>query len=186
MLTLHHQENCEEGLEATRVDTFEQLVNWFAIYTRSRHEKHVYLQCQQQEIESFLPLYNALHRWKDRRVSVQLPLFPGYVFIKIRLRERLRVLRIPGAIRMVGFDGHPAALDETEIEALRRGISSGMPAKPHARLAAGRRVRVTRGPMEGLQGIIIRNKKQLRLVVSLDLIHCAASIEVDAADLEQM
>ena len=185
MLTLPHEIR-EEGRGPARAATVEQLVNWFAVYTRSRHEKHVHLQCQRQEIESFLPLYNALHRWKDRRVSVQLPLFPGYVFIKIRLRERLKVLQIPGAVRLVGFDGHAAALDEAEIEALRRGISRGMPVRPHARLAAGRRVRVTRGPMEGLQGIVIRNKKRLRLVVSLDLIHCAAAVEVEAADLEQM
>ncbi len=166
--------------------TVEEVVNWYALYTRSRHEKHVRGQCERRDIESFLPLYETVHRWKDRRVTVQLPLFPGYVFIRIPLGKRLQVLQIPGAVCLVGFDGRPAPLNEEDVERLRRGISSGVSAKPHSYLPAGKKVRVKSGPMAGLQGIVVRHKNRLRLVVSLELIHCAAAVEIEAADLEQL
>ena len=118
-------------------------------------------------------------------MKVQLPLFPGYIFVRISLRDRLDVLQIPGAVSLVGFNGHPTALNEEEIETLQKSLASGICVRPHPYLATGRRVRVKAGPFEGLEGIVVRKKNSLRLVVSLDLIHCAAAVEVEAADLEQ-
>src|SRR5438876_694608 len=93
--------------------------NWYAIYTRAHHEKRVSEQLCERSIEHFLPLYRSVRRWKDRRKELQLPLFPGYVFVKFALRERLRVLQIPSVVRLVSFGGDPAPLREEEIMGLR-------------------------------------------------------------------
>src|SRR5437870_2014519 len=95
---------------------------WYAVYTCARHEKRVAAQLEQKTVESYLPLYNTVHRWKDRRAQVQLPLFPGYVFVRIALRERLKVLEVSGVVRLVGMQGRPAPLPEDEIVALRNGL----------------------------------------------------------------
>lgn len=157
---------------------------WFAAYTCAHHEKRVAEQLANRDVEYFLPLYNSVRRWKDRRVKLQLPLFPGYVFVHIDLRDRLRVLEIPSIARLVGFDGHPAALPETEIDALRKGLDSGVIAVPHPYLTVGRHVRVKAGPLEGLQGIVVRRKNTLRLIISLDLIQRSVQLEIDALSLE--
>jgi transcription antitermination factor NusG len=157
---------------------------WYAAYTSANHEKRVALQLQQRSVEHFLPVYASVRRWKDRRVTLQLPLFPGYVFVHMALRERLRVLEVPGVARLVGFDGTPAALPDEEIEALKRGLSSGVRAEPHPFLTVGRRVLIKGGPLVGVEGIVIRRKNRIRLVISLNLIQRAAAVEVEAADLE--
>jgi transcription antitermination factor NusG len=159
---------------------------WYAAYTRANHEKRVAEQLGVRSVEHFVPLYESVRRWKDRKVRIQLPLFPGYVFVRLALRDRLRVLQVPGVARLVGFNGLPCALPDSEIEALKAGLASGVRAEPHPFLTVGRWVRVKGGPLEGLQGIVVRRKNRLRLVVSLDLIHRAAAVEVEAADLEPL
>ncbi len=158
--------------------------HWYAIYTCANHEKRVAQQLSEREVEHFLPLYSSVRRWSDRRVKVDLPLFPGYVFARFILRDRLRVQQIPGVARLVGFDGMPAALPEEEIAALKAGLADGVRAEPHPYLTAGRRVRVKSGPLEGMEGIVMRRKNRLRLVISLNLICRAAAVEIEAADLE--
>ena len=153
-------------------------------YTVANHEKRVAEQLIQRPVEFFLPLYASMRKWKDRRVTLDLPLFPGYVFVQIALRDRLKVLQIPGVANLVSFGGTPVALPEGEIEALRTSLGSGLPVEPHPFLTAGRRVRIKSGPLAGLEGIVIRRRNRLRLIISLALIHCAASVEVEAADLE--
>ncbi len=160
------------------------LPRWYAAYTCARHEKCVAEQLGGRSIEHFLPLYETVRRWKDRRKKVQLPLFPGYVFVRIPLRDRLGVLQIPSVVRLVGFDGHPCPLAETEIEAVRTCLALKARLKPHPNVQVGRRVRVKTGPLEGLEGIVIRRKNHLRFIISLDLIRRSASVEIDAADLE--
>jgi transcription antitermination factor NusG len=157
---------------------------WYAAYTSANHEKHVAEQLVLRNVEYFLPLYESVRRWKDRRVTLNMPLFPGYVFVRITLRDRLRVQQVPGVARLVGFGGIPTAMPEEEIQALRASLDRGLRAEPHPFLTAGRRVRVTHGPMTGLQGILKRRKSQARLVVSLELIQRAMVVEVDEADLE--
>src|SRR6266852_1962910 len=137
---------------------------WYAAYTCANHEKRVASEIQARDVEHFLPTYSSVRRWKDRRVTLQLPLFPGYVFVHMALRERLRVQQIPGVARLVGFGQQPAALPEEEIEALRTSWASGVRAEPHPYLTVGRRVRVTNGPMAGLQGVLRRRKNNARLV----------------------
>jgi transcription antitermination factor NusG len=156
---------------------------WYAAYTSANHEKRVAEQMVVREVEHFLPLYTSVRQWKNGRVTLQRPLFPGYVFVRLALRERLRVQQIPGVAHLVGFDGTPAALPDGEIEALRTSLGSGMRAETHPYLKVGRRVRVTNGPMAGLQGVLRRRKNKARLVVSIELIHRAMAVEIDEADV---
>jgi transcription antitermination factor NusG len=117
-------------------------------------------------------------------MRLRLPLFPGYVFVYLALQNRLRVLQVPGVVRLVGFDGHPAAVPQEEVTRVRQFLNQGFQAEPHKYLQSGRRVRVKSGPLEGMEGIIIRRKNGCRLVISFELIQRSMAVEVDAADLE--
>jgi transcription antitermination factor NusG len=141
-------------------------------------------QIEERSIACFLPLYRSVRRWKDRRKELELALFPGYVFVRIALHDRLRVLQLPSAVRLVSFNGQPAVLPEAEIEGLRQRLARGGSLEPHPYLCVGRRVRVCGGPMQGLEGIIVRKKDRCRVVFSLDLIMRSVSVEVDENDLE--
>jgi transcription antitermination factor NusG len=136
-----------------------------------------------RSVEHFLPVYESVRRWKDRRVKLQMPLFPGYVFVRLELKERLRVLQIPGLAKLVGFNGTPTVLPDEEVERLQKGLSSGVRVEPHPFLTVGRRVRVKAGPLAGLQGILVRRKKQTRFVVSVELIQRSVAVEIDEGDL---
>src|SRR5258708_22479160 len=157
--------------------------HWYATYTCAQHEKRVAAELGMREVEHFLPLYSSVRRWRDRRVQLELPLFPGYVFVRLALRDRLRVLQIPSVVRLVGFNGLPTALPDTEMEIMRTGFGEGARAEPHPFLTAGRRVRLTAGPFAGLEGILKRKKGNLRVVVSLELIQRSVVVDVDAADV---
>jgi transcription antitermination factor NusG len=159
---------------------------WYAAYTSANHEKRVAEQLVQRSVEYFLPVYESVRCWKDRRVKLDMPLFPGYVFVRIALRDRLCVQQVPGIARLVGFGNMPTALPEDEMQALRASLRRGVRAQPHPFLTVGQRVRVKNGPMVGLQGVLKRRKSQARLVVSLELIQRAIAVEVDEADLEPM
>ena len=157
---------------------------WYVAQTRCRHEKRVAEQLEGRGIEHFLPLYETTSRWKDRRVRLQLPLFAGYVFLRFPLSERLRALEIPGLARLVGFGGLPVALPDDEMEAIRNGLMRSLRAEPHPYLTVGRRVRITGGPFAGIEGVLKRKKRNLRVVVSLNLIQRAIAVDVSAADIE--
>jgi len=159
-------------------------MNWYALYTWPRHEKCVARQIEQRSIPFFLPLYRSVRRWKDRRKELELALFPGYVFVRLGLRDRLRVLQLPSAVHLVSFNSQPAALPEAEIESLRQRIEAGGRIEPHPYLRVGRRVRVCGGPMQGLEGIIVRRKDRCRVVFSLDLIMRSMAVEVDESEVE--
>jgi transcription antitermination factor NusG len=157
---------------------------WYAAYTSANHEKRVAEQMGVRKVENFLPLYASVRRWKNRRVTLECPLFRGYVFVRLALQDKLRVQTIPGVARLVGFGQTPTALPDEEIEALRISLASGLRAEPHPLLTVGRHVRVTNGPMAGLQGILRRRKSNARLVVSVELIQRAMAVEIDEADVE--
>jgi transcription antitermination factor NusG len=159
---------------------------WYAAYTNANHERRVAEQLARRSVDHFLPLYHSVRRWKDRKVQLQLPLFPGYVFVRILLSDRMHVLQIPGVMKLVGFNGVPMALPHEEIEALRTSLVAFARAEPHPYLTAGRRVRVKSGPLAGIEGILKRKKNQDRLVISLDLIMRSVAVEVSALDLESM
>jgi transcription antitermination factor NusG len=159
-------------------------VHWYAVHTSANHEQRVAKHLAAHGVEHFLPLYSSLRRWKDRRVVLERPLFPGYVFVFIALRDRLQVLRIPGVARLVEFNGIPAALPEEEMQALRTGLQRGLRVLPHPYVAVGRRARIKDGPLAGLEGVVRRAMGNWRVVLSLDLIQCSVSVDMDAINLE--
>jgi transcription antitermination factor NusG len=172
--------DCETRTIGATLDMSKpELPHWYAVYTCARHEKRVAEQLSRRSVESYFPQYETMSRRKDRRVLVSLPLFPGYVFVRIPLCERLRVLTIPGVVRLVGGHGRPAPLPAEEIEKLRHGLS-GLRPRPHPFLIAGDRVEIVEGPLAGMEGILLRRKGLFRVVISLDLIKSAVCVDLDA------
>ena len=163
---------------------YGQPTHWFAVYTTCRHEKRVARHFEQRRIEHFLPLYKAQHRWKDGTHAVlDLPLFPGYVFVKINSCERVSVLEVPGVVSIIGTPSHPAALPDFEVEALRAGLDP-MRVEPHPLVTIGQRVRIKTGALAGIEGIVVRRKGSLRVVLTLDLLMQSIAIEVDGDGVE--
>jgi transcription antitermination factor NusG len=158
-------------------------VKWYAAYTSAHHEKRVAEQLVQRSVENFLPLYDSVRRWKDRRVRLQMPLFPGYVFVRISARDRLKVQQVPGVAHLVGFGGQLTPVREEDIQAIRACLAGPNKVQPHRYLKRGQRVRVLNGPLTGLTGMIVRQKKQTRFVISFDLLQRSVAVEIDAADL---
>ena len=157
------------------------LPHWYAAYTLSRHEKAVAGRLLKEEIEAYVPLYWGVRHWNLRKVKVELPLFPGYVFVKMMITDRVRVLAHPGVIRLVGFNGKAAALSDGEIDTLRSMLAIYR-AEPYPYLTPGNQIRIRSGPFMGLEGRIVRRKGKMRLVVSIDLIQRSILLEVDAAE----
>ena len=157
---------------------------WYAVAVSPRHEKAVgrYLACR--SVKVFLPVYRSIRRWKDRRKELDLVLFPGYVFVNLDLRNRLEVLQLPSVRHFVCFQDHPAAMEDAEIESLQAGLTAGVCAQPHPYLREGRRVRVVRGPLAGMEAIMQRRKDRFRLVLSIELIMRSVALEVDEADVQ--
>jgi len=160
--------------------------HWFALYTCANHEKRVAGQLEARGVEHFLPFYRSRRKWKDRRVFLDLPLFPGYVFARFEFPERVKVLRTRGVVRLVGSNGRPCPLAESDIETLRAGVHGALNLEPHRYLTAGRRVRVLHGPLAGMTGILVRRKNVCRVVLSVDLIARSVALEVDTADIEHI
>lgn len=159
---------------------------WYAAYICANHEKRVAALLDERRIEHFLPLYATVHRWRDRYVHLQLPLFPGYVFVHLPLRDRLAVLRIPSVVHLVGGNrGMPEPLPEEQIETLQSGLRADLETRPHPFLTRGRRVRIKSGPLSGMEGILEHTKRKRRVVLSVELIMRSIAVEVDAADIER-
>ena len=176
-------------VDASSTDLPESTVGserWFAVYTCANHEKRVEEQFDVRRVNHFLPLYGSIRRWKDRRVRLEMPLFPGYIFVRFRLDERLRILEVPGVVRIIGFNGQPYPLPDHEVENLRLGMSHGLAIEPHPYLKAGCRVRIIHGPLQGAEGILVRRKNVHRVVLSLDLISRSAAVEVETANIERI
>jgi len=159
---------------------------WFALYTCANHEKRVATHLEARKVDYFLPLYSSVRRWKDRRVRLDMPLFPGYLFVRIALSARLRVLEAPGVVRLIGFNGQPYPLPKQEIESLRAGVLNAARIEPHPHLNIGSRVRVVRGPLRGAEGIFVRKKNVYRMILTIDVIARSAAVEVDAHDIEKI
>jgi transcription antitermination factor NusG len=160
--------------------------NWYAARTSAHHEKHVADRFTQRSIEHFLPLYESMRRWKDRRVRLKLPLFPGYIFVRIPLRERLGVLETPGVACLVGFNGKPAAIGDEELESLRCAVSQSLQLEPHPYLTIGQRVRISAGPLIGRDGILMRRKTSWHVVLSMDLLQRSILVQIDSSSLEPL
>jgi transcription antitermination factor NusG len=156
---------------------------WYAIYVTARHEKVVTVQLVRRSVEAFLPLYRTVHYWKDRRAQLELPLFPSYLFVRIAAAERLRVLQVPGVVHIVTFQGEPVAVPDEEIESLRAALRLRQ-AGPWPYPAVGRRIRITAGPLQGLEGVVVRQNGQTRIIVSIDFIQRSTWVELRPEDLE--
>jgi DNA-binding response OmpR family regulator len=159
---------------------------WWALYTSHRHEKAVGRMLQTKGFDVFLPLYQSLRRWTDRHKTLSLPLFPGYVFVRGGLNRRLEVVTTPGVQMILFYGERVAIIPEGEIQAIRKMLNGPYHAEPHPYLKCGQRVRVKRGSLEGIEGILVRKKNLYRLVLSVELLARSVAVEIDAADLEPM
>lgn len=159
---------------------------WYAVWTRSRHERTVFEQLEERGIEAFLPTVARWSRWKDRRKKIDWPLFPGYCFVRIEPRARLKVLTCSGVVSIVSFDGEPVPVPDAEIEAIRTLVHSALPYDPCPMLKTGTRVEVIHGPLKGVVGRLQRKGPHTRLVLSVDLIGRGVSVQVDAADVKPL
>jgi transcription elongation factor/antiterminator RfaH len=172
---------CEKLPPIVEIDHYRP--RWYVIHTRSRHEKRVNEQLQVKQVEVFLPLYRSKRNWNGRSAVVDLPLFPGYVFVRIPLAERLSVLSLGGVAGLVSFQGAPVPLPDLELERMRTCLSWAA-AEPVPYFRPGNRVRIVEGALAGLEGVILRQNGQARFVLSIDLILRSVAVNVDARDLE--
>jgi transcription antitermination factor NusG len=152
---------------------------WFALRVKSRSEKIVATLARHKGFEEFLPLYQSRRRWSDRVKSVELPLFPGYVFCRANPEARLPILTIPGVMSFVGIGRVPAPIDDAEIAAIQRAIGAGLLAEPYPFLEIGHRVRVAEGPLRGMEGFLVDVRKEQRIVVSVTLLKRSVAVEID-------
>ena len=160
---------------------------WFAIWTRSRHEQVVREQLERKQVETFLPTITRWSRWKDRRKKIAWPLFPGYCFARFDTGSRLGILRCTGVVNIVSFDGEPAPIAPHEIDSIRRLVDTDLLYDPCPLIREGMMVEVVHGPLGPLRGVVgrlVRKGSHARLVLSVDLIGQAVSVEVDAADIK--
>ena len=160
-------------------------LRWYAVRTRSRHEVVVQRQLEASEIEAFLPVVTRWSRWKDRKKKIDWPLFPGYCFARFEPGSRMTVLKCTGVANIVSFEGIPAPIPDSEIEGIRTLVETDLQYDPCPLLREGMKAEVTHGPLRGVVGRLIRKGAHARLVLSVDLIGQAVSVEVDAADVRE-
>lgn len=156
---------------------------WYAIWTRSRHEKVVEDQLQRRDVEAFLPTIPRWSRWKDRKKKIDWPLFPGYVFARFAAESTLPILKCSGVVSIVSFEGKPAAIPDFEIDGIKRLVESEIQFDPCPFVREGMLVEVIHGPLKGVIGRLVRKGSHARLVLSVDLIGRAVMVTVDAADV---
>jgi transcription antitermination factor NusG len=158
-------------------------LQWYAVWTRSRHEKTVRDQLAQKSIEAFLPTIAKWSRWKDRKKKVEWPLFPGYCFARFDAANRLPVLTCDGVVQIVGNEGLPSSIPASEVESIRLLVESELSYDSCPFVKEGEMAKVVSGPLKGVNGRLVHKGAHARLVLSVDLIGQAVSVEVDAADV---
>jgi transcription antitermination factor NusG len=161
-------------------------MNWYAVHTRSRHEKMVAQQLQNQGFTTFLPLSTELREWSDRQKLIEFPLFPGYAFVQLAYgpEERLRVLRTEGVVNFVGSGGHGIAIPDKQIEHVQTLLANKVPFESHPYLKAGQRVRIRGGALNGTEGILVRQDTDRMLVISVELIQRSLSLRLQGYEIE--
>jgi transcription antitermination factor NusG len=162
--------------------------NWYAVQTRARHEKTVAGRLQEQGVTTFLPLVSEIHRWSDRRKTVELPLFSCYVFVKVAPtnEERLRVCRTDGVFQVLGTCGEPVPIPEEQIDAVRTLVGQKIAWSFHPFLKIGQRVRIRGGAMDGIEGVLLARNGDRTLVVSVDVIQRSLAVRIEGYDLEPL
>lgn len=173
-------------IQCSEMLTTNHLSTWWAIYTRHQHEKVVADMLFAKNFEVFLPVYKSMRRWKDREKLISLPLFPCYVFVKGGLDRKLQVVTTPGVHMILNRGERVATIPETEIEAIRKAVEGRYRVEPHFFLKCGERVRVVKGALEGVEGILIRKKNWCRLVLSVEMLSQAVAVEVNSSDVEPL
>lgn len=182
--TRERKENDEMILEDNRLDSAIDGRGWWAIYTKHQHEKRVAEMISARGGEVFLPVYQGIRRWSDRNVTLTLPLFPSYVFVREDPSVRLSILSTPG-VHMILIHGEKyAVISALEIANLQRAVAGERGVEPHPFLKAGERVRVVRGALEGVEGVLLRQKNLCRVVISVEMLAQAVAIEVSAWEIE--
>jgi len=156
---------------------------WYALYTRFRHEKKVEYQLQQKGIETYLPMRRILKKWSDRRKWISEPLFNCYVFINSDPKQRFEAVQSYGAVRIISFRGKPAVVRDNEIRYIKSILSEIPDAKPFFDIPVGSKVRIWRGPLIGVEGILIKSKNKNRMIVCLDSINQSVYFNVDFHDI---
>lgn len=157
---------------------------WWALYTRHQHEKTVAEMLSAKGFEVFLPLYDSVRKWKDRRKLISFPLFPGYVFVRGGMERRLQIVSTPGIHMILTHGATFATIPEEEIDAVRRSVAGKLKVEPHPFLRCGERVRVKCGTLESVEGILVRFKGSARLVISVEMLAQSVAVEIDAMDVE--
>ena len=166
------------------MDDIDPATQWFAVWTRSRHEQVVRDQLEQKNIIAFLPTITRWSRWKDRKKKIDWPLFPGYCFAQFDPENALPILKCTGVVNIVSVEGKPAAIPEYELDSIRLLVGSELQFDPCPLIHEGMIVEVIHGPLRGVVGRLLRkNAPKATLVLSVDLIGQAVSVDVDAADV---
>ena len=160
--------------------------HWYAVYTKSNYEKKVAAQLIPRGIPNYLPVWKEVHSWTDRRKIVEVPLFRGYVFARFADLggNRLAILQTPGVARIVGTCGGIEPIPDAEIAAIQQLLTSGLKCAPHPFLRDGDWVRVAKGPLQGLEGLFLRQKGPTRLLISVSLISQSVAAEIETGDVE--
>ena len=159
---------------------------WYALYTRSNFEKRVAAELTRKAVESYLPVIEQIHQWKDRKKRIEVPVFPGYVFVRMldTSAARLTVLRTAGSVRILGQGDRIEPIPEAEIESIQRLLRARVPCFAHPFLKEGAWVRVKRGPLRDVEGLLVRVKSKTRLVLSVALLSQSVATEIDLSDVE--
>lgn len=160
--------------------------NWYALQTRSRHEKIVVQRLEERGVTTFLPVVTEVHRWSDRKKSVEVPLFHCYVFAKFapNRTERLRVLRVDGVFGLVGAGGEGSPIPQEQIDAVRSLVGGQLPWSAHPFLSIGQRVRIRSGALNGVEGILVSRNGDRTLVISVDAIQRSLAVRVEGYQVE--
>jgi transcription antitermination factor NusG len=159
---------------------------WYAVHVRAKHEKRIAAELQERGVKAFLPAASQVHRWSDRRMVVEVPLFPCYVFVHMDLAStpRLAVLRTAGVFRFVGFKQGPTPIPDVQIEAVQTVLASHLPISACGFIKVGEKVRIRGGALEGVEGVLIGHNGARRLIISIDLIQQSMAVAVEGYDIE--
>ena len=159
--------------------------HWYAVHTKSRHEKLVHNLVSHNNIEAYLPIKKLLRKWSDRKKIIEFPLFTGYLFVNMPLIDKNKVLHTKGVVRILGNQG-PDIIPEEQIQSLKLFEQHEVEVDPYLHLQPGSLIKVAKGPLKGCTGVLIKKKNKYRLVVNLMVLQQSASVEIDASDIENV
>ena len=160
-------------------------LEWYAAYTKHQHEKVCADLISRKSIEVFLPVYQSVRKWRDRRKTIALPLFPSYLFFRTELNNRMSILTTPGVFFIVGNSSGACPISERDIESIRTLTNSRLPIRPHPFLRTGDQVHIKAGPLAGVRGILTRTNNKNRVVVCVEALRRAVSVEVGVEEIER-